>query len=428
VDSAERGQLALKIIRHDRDLPPDAMKEFYGDFMLAIGHLAYLIEAQDFPEANKREAAQLILSYASQQLRAMPDSPDDPSNPRIAAYALALFRSSEVAAALSEDGRRQLVDLLWKYARRENWVQPSDKAADINDRAFANALYALARPHFFLKSQDEDQRRFAGLLLSYLAEEPVDPSKAVHRELLFLSLLSRAYIFRWLMSEERRGVALRLLERAKQDFGISPRSPEFYFRVSRVREVLFILTREQILKALSESERREVASVFLEYATLERRLTVGDPGQIRIRIDPVVLSMEGLARKILFVVLPEKDAGRVALLMYKYASGEMQLDRERPEAPDTQILAIKVGIEHISREHVFKSLPPELQRAAAILVLKYARREKGVGSPHFPVEDLTLGLVTRAREALKREFVFNSLPEELRDQAATLRTRSRRDA
>ena len=134
----------------------------------------------------------------------------------------------------------------------------------------------------------------------------------------------------------------------------------------------------------------------------------------------MVSSIEGLARKTLFATLADQEASRAARLIYKYAEGTMQLDPERPDGPDIQMLGIRVGVEQVSREHVFKSLPVDLQGQAAILLLKYASREKGVGSPHFPLEDLTGSIVKRARRALGRNFVADSLPLELREQAVAL--------
>ena len=136
---------------------------------------------------------------------------------------------------------------------------------------------------------------------------------------------------------------------------------------------------------------------------------------VRARITPVILALEGLAKRAAFESLDENDAGQTAILMLRYAKGEIRLDAGRSDNPETQMWGIKLGIEGLSREHVFESLPAESRREAAILLSRYARREHGIGSPHFPVEDLTGGIVRRARKALKREFILTSLPAELRD-------------
>ncbi len=78
---------------------------------------------------------------------------------------------------------------------------------------------------------------------------------------------------------------------------------------------------------------------------------------------------------------------------------------------------IKLGVEASSHEYVSQSLPAESRRQAAIMLPKYARRERGVGSPHSRLEDLTGGIVKRARKALRHEFILASLPDELRQPA-----------
>jgi len=142
--------LVLKIVRHDRDLPPNAERQVPGGFLVAVGHLAYLVESGGLSEADRAEAARLVLSYAAQELRAVPGVPEDPLNAEVAAYAIRLFHLPKVAAALQPEERKRLIDLLWRYARGEIRVVRGGEGAE-NDRALRNALATLEMPHLFVE-------------------------------------------------------------------------------------------------------------------------------------------------------------------------------------------------------------------------------------------------------------------------------------
>jgi len=413
--------LVLKIVRHDRDLPPNAERQIPGGFLVAVGHLAYLVESGGLSEADRAVAARLVLSYAAQELRAVPDVPEDPLNAKVAAYAIRLFHLPKVAAALQPEERKRLIDLLWRYARGEIRVVRGGEGAE-NDRALRNALATLEMPHLFVELSREDQRNLAALLFDHAMDKvaTIDASRRDRNELWFLSSLSRGHVFRCLSSEERRAVALLLLGKTREDIAMPLSGPEFYDTVTIIPRLLFMLSRDHVFTALGAKGRAEAASTFLRCASQQMGVTVVDRDMVRIRTTPAVVGLEALGKKVVFEALDRDAARQTALLMLSYAKGQTRLDPEYPENPVTQIHGIKLGVEALSREYVFRSLPVEAQKEAAFWLLKYARREEAVGSPHFPLEDLTGGVVKRARRALKREFVSASLPDELRQQVASL--------
>jgi len=422
-DSTEWALLVLKVAKQDIDLKPEEAKRVggaIGGVKSAIGQLPFLIDSGLLPEAYHGEAARLILSYAAQQMRAIPARPNHEENANVAAYAILLFQSPGLAAALSREERERLIDVLWRYARQQMKATPGKEMSEINERAIMNALDTLEHPHIFNELSREARGDLAALLLRYATDGmgAIDSSKSEPPRPLWLMSLTRGHLFRFLSTEERQAVALKVLSLIKGGSAMPSGEPISLPRVVRIRDLIFMLSREHVFKALPAENRMEAASSLLRYASLQICVTVLDPDEVRLRIDPVVFALGGLAKQVIFGALGKDAAREAALLFLRYAKGEISLDSRRPEKPDTQIKGIKIGIEGLSREYIFELLPSAGQRDAAIWIMKYANRVNATGSPHFPVEDLTGGIVTRSRRVLKRKFILAALPEDLRRQAA----------
>lgn len=79
-----------------------------------------------------------------------------------------------------------------------------------------------------------------------------------------------------------------------------------------------------------KSNSAEMKAVLADrFESQQARVTVEDPGMVRMRIAPVVLALEGLAKRVVFDSLDKDNAGQTAPLMLRYAKGETPLDAGR---------------------------------------------------------------------------------------------------
>ncbi len=365
--------------------------------------------------------ARLLLSYARGERTVDASRANSPYNASAVLAAISSLAWEDVLKRLSHELKRDAADTALTIARPENLPPTDDRRQGehgLSGRDFAvlqvhSAFEILCKLIVLCSVESQTRKETAFRLFRWfmadsrgLREDDEDHGQIPSPDNA-LDFLARSYLFRELQLADRRAVAHKVLDVARAVFLASAPQREGV-RWIRTTSFLAALEKSHVLRQLDPMERERAARIFWRLASgvFEK--------------EAIYLTSEGisaLGHQLLFTALPPSARADVAGLMLQHARQEIQIEGPRSylrSRLDPRIDSIK----GLAREYVFRSLPEEDQRDAAVLIFRYATGDLSVEPGHVHYQNERGWMAARKR--LHRSHILDSLPADRRADALKL--------